>query len=137
MRLKKQGGNAIVEFALVLPVLILILAGIIEFSVITYDKAVVTSASREGARYGVVFRTPTYPSVASIKSYTLTYCTNKLITFGSPTAAVVTVTAPTTPKFGDQLTVNVSYTYTVLLLNRLMIFNPTLSITSTTVMTYE
>ena len=51
-----QKGASAVEFALILPILILILFGIIEFSVILYDKAMITNASREGARKGIVFR---------------------------------------------------------------------------------
>jgi hypothetical protein len=54
-RFSERGASA-VEFALILPVLIIILFGIIEFSLIMYDKAMVTNASREGARAGIVYR---------------------------------------------------------------------------------
>ena len=50
----RQAGAAMVEFAIVLPVLALLLMGIIEFSIIIYDKAVITNASRVGARYAIV-----------------------------------------------------------------------------------
>lgn len=46
------------EFALVLPVLLLILFGIIEFGLVMFDQAVITNASREGARAGIVLKTP-------------------------------------------------------------------------------
>jgi len=42
----KKGASA-VEFAIILPILILILFGIIEFSILFYDKAVITNASRD------------------------------------------------------------------------------------------
>lgn len=48
--LKRKQGQAIVEFALVLPVFILILVGIMEFGLVFHQYLVVTSASREGAR---------------------------------------------------------------------------------------
>jgi hypothetical protein len=52
--LKREDGAAAVEFALVLPVLIVILFGIIEFGFALYNKEVITNASREGARAGIV-----------------------------------------------------------------------------------
>ena len=51
---KEKGGSA-VEFALVLPILVVILFGIIEFGFVLYDKAVITNASSEAARQGIVF----------------------------------------------------------------------------------
>lgn len=54
-RQSSRKGAAAVEFAIVLPLLILLLFGIIEFSVICYDKAMLTNAAREGARLGIVY----------------------------------------------------------------------------------
>lgn len=48
--LKKRRGQAMVEFALILPVFILILLGIMEFGLVFHQYLVVTAASREGAR---------------------------------------------------------------------------------------
>ena len=48
--LKKKRGQAIVEFALILPVFKLILLGIMEFGLVFHQYLVVTAASREGAR---------------------------------------------------------------------------------------
>ena len=48
---KCQRGAAAVEFAIVLPLLLVFVFGIIEFGFLLYDKAVITNASREGARY--------------------------------------------------------------------------------------
>ncbi|MBE0466414.1 MAG: pilus assembly protein [Candidatus Desulforudis sp.] len=52
--LKGQGGQSAVEFALILPVLILIVLGIIEFGWLLNSKITLTSASREGARVAIV-----------------------------------------------------------------------------------
>jgi Flp pilus assembly protein TadG len=48
----------VVEFALILPILLLLLVGTIDASLALYDKAVITNASREGARAGIVARSP-------------------------------------------------------------------------------
>jgi Flp pilus assembly protein TadG len=47
-------GQALVEMALVLPVLLLLLLGILEFGRAWYTKQVITDAAREGARLAVV-----------------------------------------------------------------------------------
>ena len=48
----KDQAQGMVEFALVLPILLLLIFGIIEFGRLLFMFAAVTSASREGARYG-------------------------------------------------------------------------------------
>jgi Flp pilus assembly protein TadG len=47
---KKNRGQAMVEFALVLPILLLLLFGMIEFGRVFHEYLVVTHAAREGAR---------------------------------------------------------------------------------------
>lgn len=49
-RLREQRGAVAVEFALVLPVLMLILLGITEYGLVFYDQLTLTNAAREGAR---------------------------------------------------------------------------------------
>ena len=48
MKIKDQDGATVVEFALVLPLLVVFIFGIIEFSLLLYNKAMITNASREG-----------------------------------------------------------------------------------------
>ena len=52
-KINNQNGAAMVEFAIVLPLLLILICGVIEFGVMFYDKAVITNASREGARAGI------------------------------------------------------------------------------------
>ena len=52
--IKKETGQAIVEFAIVLPLLLLILCGIIDFGWIFYNQLSLQDCTREGARYGSV-----------------------------------------------------------------------------------
>jgi Flp pilus assembly protein TadG len=49
-------GTAMVEFAIICTVLLMILFGIIDMGHALYMKAVVTNASREGARYGIRYQ---------------------------------------------------------------------------------
>lgn len=53
-RFGTRKGTAIVEFALVLPILVLLLVGLVEFSRVLSVKQVITNATREGARAGAV-----------------------------------------------------------------------------------
>jgi Flp pilus assembly protein TadG len=55
----EDSGVATVELALLIPVLVLLIAGILEFGHAWYIKQAITSASREGARHGIVYRTVT------------------------------------------------------------------------------
>lgn len=50
-------GAATVEFALVISIFLLIVAGIMDFGHAWYMQQVITNASREGARYGITYRT--------------------------------------------------------------------------------
>ncbi len=54
---RNQRGQAIVEMALVLPILIMLIFGIVEFGRILNTYMEVTNLSREGARAGAVGKT--------------------------------------------------------------------------------
>ena len=51
---RRRTGQSLVEFAVVLPIFLLILAGIIDFGLGLYSQMTVINAAREGARLGVV-----------------------------------------------------------------------------------
>jgi Flp pilus assembly protein TadG len=55
---RSQEGTAAVEFAIILPILLLILAGLIDFGWGFYWKHTVTNASRAGARYASLANYP-------------------------------------------------------------------------------
>lgn len=48
----RQRGNAIVEFAFVLPVLIILIGGIVDVGRYTYYSILISNAARAGAAYG-------------------------------------------------------------------------------------
>ncbi len=129
-----QKGTATVEFGLLLPLLILIVSGIIEFGVALYDKAVITNASREGARAGIVLRVPAV-SPAEIATRVTNYTGNTLLTLGAPSVVTVEFPVQSNPA---HLAVRVNYTFNGLALGRLLsaIQSP-LVLTSTTVMVRE
>lgn len=105
-----QLGAAAVEFALILPILLLVFFGMIELSLALYDKAILTNASREGARAGIVLSSPKLTD-AQIRTVVLNYTNGALISLGSTTAPTVTIAQSTPASFPNPLRVTVSYTY--------------------------
>ena len=98
------------EFALILPILLMVLLGIIEMSLALYDKAILTNASREGSRAGIVLSSPKL-SDAQISAVVLNYTNGALISLGTTTAPTVTVVQSNPASFPNPLRVTVSYTY--------------------------
>ncbi len=144
--LKNEKGTSIVEFAIVLPLLIILIFGMVEFAVLFYDKAVITNASREGARAAIVFRadpatgiyTPLSPSDIQgiVNSYVGTY----LIGFPRTTATTTSTPCIVPPTVGidDFAIVTVNYNYNFLLLpNFLGFLTSPFTLTATTRMSCE
>jgi len=139
-----QRGAVALEFAILFPVLILMTFGIIEFSAALYDKAMITNASREGARVGIVYTfdpnnttSPNHPPDSLITQVVQTYCQNKLLTFAPDENAVVTISrSGTGDDAGDSLTVTVGYNYDFLVLPS-FIGLPRISLQATTIMRLE
>lgn len=115
MKIKDQKGVSAIEFAIVLPVLVVLLFGFIEFSILLYDKAMLTNASREGARAGIVYSDPNPITDADITAVVDNYCASHLISFGTG-SAVNTAISRTVESFGNALTVTVTYRYDFLVL---------------------
>ena len=106
-----QRGLALVEFALTLPVMVLLIFGAITFTVALYDKSVLTHASRQAVRAWVV--TKPIMTKDAVQQIASGLCNNQLISFGGGVATCVPVaTGPDTPVSGDVLTVSVSMAFT-------------------------
>jgi Flp pilus assembly protein TadG len=112
MKRRDQRGASVVEFAIILPLIVWLIFGIMEIGFVLYDKNMITQASREGARAGVIFRVPAVTD-DEIVEVVNNYLGTSLITFGEPQTATVTVTRNGLSA-GDPLKVTVSYTYTAL-----------------------
>ncbi len=108
---------AAVEFAIVLPVLVSLLFGSIEFSLLLYNQQIITNASREGARFGILMDTPR-KSAAQIRATVENYCAGYLVSFGADIPLSVNVTGAQ-GSFGDDLTVRVTHNYGFLYLSNL------------------
>lgn len=106
---RSQRGAAVVEFALVLPLLLVLLIGGIDMSLALYDKAVITNASREGARAGIVARNPPI-SEAEIRQVVQAYTQSALVNFG-PHKSQPSVSVEQ-GSLGADLTLKVSVNYT-------------------------
>jgi Flp pilus assembly protein TadG len=122
MKSKSQSGAQILEFALLLPFLLLIIFLIIDFGFLVYNKAVITNASREAARKGTVL-TATPWSKAAVEIVACDYARNLLISTRSgthtstcsgtadPDIEVVNPNGNVPPNFGDPITVEIRYVY--------------------------
>ena len=89
-KIRKCDGAAAVEFAICGSVLILLLLGIVEFGFLWYQKATITNASREGARYGVTYQTDANGIRLAPTNYTKTIqtvVTNYLTNTGVPASS--------------------------------------------------
>lgn len=145
--IKNQKGAALVEFAIVLPLLVLLVIGAIEFGILYYNKQVITNASREGARAGIIAfeRDDYYKDNTEIKDIVKNYCKKHLITFsGSPDLLdsdiplVPIDRTDTNPSFtfGSSFKVTVTYDYDFLVPS-LFGFGDILTISATTMMKRE
>lgn len=119
--LKNQKGTELVEFAIVGLLLFLVLFGTIDFALLLFDKQVITNASREGARRGIVQSSPRI-SVGEMQSVANNYCKNYLINFTKtdPVVAVKSTSGTICGAFGEDLTVTVSYNYKFLAIPNVM-----------------
>ncbi len=157
--MKNESGIAAVEFALVLPLLLLVLFGTIEFGILMYDQSVITNAAREGARWGAVQSiglthpvSCSDPGISTIQGGNPATCSGSgsgtawlvasnyssqfLITFGTAASNNPSVTVSCGPSVAT-INATVSYTYQGLGLGILSALRGSEQLTSTSVMYYE
>ena len=119
---RAEDGAQLVEFALVLPLLLLVLLGIAEFGFMFQRYEVVTNAAREGARMAVL---PGY-GTADVQARVAAYVTSGRVptTTTNPNVVVENVSIPVAgglPSISAKR-VTVTYTYTFQFLNALSAF---------------
>jgi hypothetical protein len=135
-KINNQNGSALVEFAFVLPLLLIIVFGIIEFGVMFYDKAVITNASREGARAGI-----TGVANSDIEDIVKDYCKFNLINLSNndfdPAADPyddISISKDDSSIDGSKvLTVRLEYRYDLLLGSIFKFYTPYTTILNTTI----
>jgi Flp pilus assembly protein TadG len=165
MKIRDEKGGSLIEFAVIAPMLFVIAFGIVEFGLLFYDKAMITNASREGARAGIVFDTPLNAAPlrmsggvvirsnveTKVDTVVSNYCGTHLISLGG--ASTVNVPPPVFQdengdgiiESGDSLIVSVTYPYQFMVfraLVKLMTFSNTaipgtINLTAETVMRFE
>jgi Flp pilus assembly protein TadG len=106
---RSQKGNAVVEFALILPMFMALLLGVITFSTAVYNKSVLSISTREGARAGAIYVAgiSTTDRINKARTAAENACSDKLISYGTFTPPTVTPTIS-----GDVLTVMASFNFT-------------------------
>lgn len=123
--IKQQQGQSLVEFALLLPMLVIILFGTVEFGRLWMTMNVLTGAAREGARVAAV----TAPNTAQVQT-----AVNNVLSGASITGATITVVGPNA---ANNVTVTVRINYNVLTGTIVPGISRTLQLTRTASMRWE
>jgi len=126
MKRKNEKGQSLVEFALVVPLVLMILMAVIEFGFMFNAYITISNASREGARLGALGND--------------NYAIETRVITVSPIldAANINVTiTPNTRSRGDMITVQVNYDYVLLTPIISNILSPLINIEAETIMRVE
>lgn len=140
-RLRRSGGSrprglVIAELALILPLLFLLLWGMAELSVALYNKTIVTYASRDAVRTGILAKTPRM-SEADIEALARSYLEESLL-FYSVQGTTVVIDKPAVIGESDRLRVTIRHQYAGLGLGRLVPgFSGPMVVSASAVMRYE
>ena len=121
-------GQSVIEFAMVLPLLLLVVFGITEFSRAWMTVNILTQASREGARLAVV----TAPDVALV-----TARVNEVCNAAGVTTTGITVVPPSSSDPERRVTVTVQADFQVIPGTILGTFSGTIPLSATSVMRHE
>lgn len=97
-----EQANAAVETALILPVLLLLLLGGMEFARLAWERSALQFAVQEAARCAVV-----QPTVCGTTAQTQAFAASKVMGFSIPSADF----SVTTPACGTQIAVSVPYSF--------------------------
>ena len=113
--IRDQRGQSVAEFALVLPLLMLILLAILQFGVLFRDYLAVTDAVRAGARKAAVSRSAAFPTTA---------CEDAVEKSAGDLDVAddldVTCTTPGGWNAGEDVTVTATYPYEISLLGQVV-----------------
>ena len=142
-KLKDEDGAALVEMALVLPLLMLILFGILEFGILLERWQVLTNGAREGARLGIVHIQDTCADAtvaANVQQAVVNYVNAAGIgmTIAAGDVAVTSTGGGDLCTRGNTVQVQVANTYNwVVMPGFLAALAPSIQITGTSAMRHE
>ena len=140
---KDQSGQALVEFVLVLPVLLLLLFGMLDFGKAYNYWSDANQLTAEGARYAVVNRKPDPANAGSLQLQIRNQADTAELRNGTGSISTpqVCVDFPNgTSNIGDPVRVRMSFTYAFLgFIGRRLTGNPifTRTVTTTSIMRLE
>ncbi len=134
LRFRNRRGVSLVEMALVLPLLLLLSFGIIEYGWMFLKAEQISNAARSGARYAV---TPGVNSVAQVTG-SGSPAVNILTLANIPvTSSTISVPTGVTPGTGNPVTVQVSVPYSSLALTGLSLIPTPLTLSASVTMAKE
>ncbi len=107
--LKNQNGAAAVEFAIIIPLVVLLFCGLCDIGLLIYNQEVITNASREGARAGIARADDT-----TVRQIVDTYCQDRLISFSGDESPTTSFLYDTGKPFQTDFSVMVTYNYHLL-----------------------
>ncbi|MFI5259189.1 MAG: TadE/TadG family type IV pilus assembly protein [Candidatus Limnocylindrales bacterium] len=112
----RSRGQSLVEFAVVIPVFLLVLCGILDFGFLLYARMKVIDASREGAQYGSTLPSTQWSSMQSDVATQVNAVANGLAMTVNVTCWTSVTTTPTSEACssataGDSVNVSVAYKY--------------------------
>lgn len=114
-RFKSSRGQSLVEFAMVLPMVMILIFGVIDFGMALRSYITITNATREGGRFAALGNPPgSYPADCTTPSNTTTIgrvCTGLEGLDLNSGLQSVTVTYPTGESPGAEVVVAADYTY--------------------------
>lgn len=95
---RNTSGSAAIEFGLVLPLLLVVVVGIIDYGQIHFTRLTMTNAAREGARVGVTMaeNDAQAAAVATTSSYLGRAGVDAVVTATVPSQSTPTVTVTVT-----------------------------------------
>jgi Flp pilus assembly protein TadG len=106
-RLRGEKGAELLEFAIVLPMLLVVFAAMIDFAVLFQRYQVVTNAAREGARVGTL---PDY-GTSDVRARVKTYLTQSGLKATAPVPGVSYTSMEVTPGGATMGVVTVTVQY--------------------------
>ena len=130
-----EDGTSVVEMAFVLPLLLLLVFAIGDFGIAYTRWNSLTNAVREGARVGVVFRTPC--NAGAVTTEIQNTVANFATSSGLDGASIVTTAANVCGGTGTQLTVTSTAPYNYIAMAALAGLAPTINLSARSVMRNE
>ncbi len=134
-RRHREDGTSVVEMAFVLPLLLLLVFAIGDFGIAYTRWNSLTNAVREGARVGVVFRTPC--NAGTVTTEIQNTVENFAASAGLDAASIVTSAGNVCAGTGTQLTVTATSPYDYIAMSALAGFAPSINLEARTVMRNE